>query len=168
MYRVSDLPLFCGTFVRRYNLVDSKAGIRECSRLRLPEQAAMGEPSIEIDKRVAASPTILVVEDEVLVRLALADELREAGCRVVETICADEALTILRGGAYFDLVLTDVQMPGSLDGYGLARVIRSEFPDIKIVVASAHAANDTDVADATFLKPYDFDTLVASIKNLLA
>ncbi len=59
-------------------------------------------------------------------------------------------------------------MSGSMNGDALARVIRSEFPSIKIVVASAHAANSEDVADATFLKPYDCDALTAAIKKLLA
>ncbi len=55
-----------------------------------------------------------------------------------------------------------------MNGDALARAIRSEFPSIKIVVASAHAANSEDVADATFLKPYDCDALIAAIKKLLA
>jgi two-component system, response regulator PdtaR len=127
----------------------------------------MADPSVATESWIARGPTILVVEDEIIIRVLLADELRAAGYRVVETICADEALTILRGGIHIDLVLTDVQMPGSLNGYGLARVIRSEFPDTKIIIASAHAANDTSLADATFLKPYDFDVLVSLINSLL-
>ncbi len=111
------------------------------------QQTVMSEPLIEIENCVVSAPAIMVVEDEILIRMPLADELRAAGYRIIETIS-------LRGGAYVDLVLTDVQMSGSMNGDALARVIRSEFPSIKIVVASAHAANSEDVADATFLKPY--------------
>jgi CheY-like chemotaxis protein len=91
----------------------------------------VAEPSMGIGNRVTTDPTILVVEDEILIRMWLADELREAGYRVIETISADEALAVLRGGTYVDLTLTDVQMPGSMDGHALAHAIRSEFPGNK-------------------------------------
>ncbi len=129
----------------------------------------MGEPSTAVENWVATGPAILVVEDEILIRIMLAEELRAAGYRVLETINADEALAILRSGAHIDLALTDVQMPGSMNGHALACVIRPEFPEIKIVIASAHVLTTASgVADAIFLKPYDFNALTAAIKTFLA
>ncbi len=129
----------------------------------------MGEPSLAVENWVATGRTILVVEDEILIRMVLADELRVAGYRVLEALNADEALAILRGGAHIDLLFTDVQMPGSMNGHALARVTKSEFPEIKIVVGSAQALNAvSDVADAIFEKPYDLSALTAEINTLLA
>ena len=72
---------------------------------------------------------LVVVEDEVLVRMMLADQLREAGYRVVEASDADEALELLQHDALdVKVVISDVQMPGSMDGIELARVIRSKYP----------------------------------------
>jgi CheY-like chemotaxis protein len=62
-------------------------------------------------------PTVLLVEDEVLVRMMLADQLREAGCTVVEAPDADQALLILRQNLVrIDIVISDIRMPGSMDG----------------------------------------------------
>jgi CheY-like chemotaxis protein len=66
----------------------------------------------------AERPTNLLVEDEVLIRMMLADELRGRGFNVLEAQNADEALTLLQSGVPVGLVLTDVQLPGSLDGIG--------------------------------------------------
>jgi CheY-like chemotaxis protein len=129
----------------------------------------MAEVYASVEAAVFSPASILIVEDEVLIRLDLADELRAAGYRVIEAINADEALAVLRGVAKVDLVLTDVRMPGSIDGHALALTIRSELPNIKIVIASAHASDiDSSTANAVFLKPYNFSTLVTAIKNLLA
>src|SRR5262249_50288852 len=96
-----------------------------------------------------ASATIMVVEDEVLVRMMVGDELRHQTYTVIEAATAHEALTILEGGTSVSLVLTDVKMPGSIDGLTLARTIRSEYPLIKIVIWSG-ASFVTQVADAVF------------------
>src|SRR5438874_384004 len=72
-----------------------------------------------------APTTILVVEDEVLVRMLIADQLRNAGYSVIEAADADEALALLAHTFNVNVVLSDVQMPGSLDGAGLARIVRS-------------------------------------------
>jgi CheY-like chemotaxis protein len=81
-------------------------------------------------------PTILVVEDEMLVRVMLADALRDAGYEAVEAVDGDEAIRLLRGSDNIKVVVSDIRMPGSLDGIALARRVRSERPDIKIVLVS--------------------------------
>jgi len=80
--------------------------------------------------------TILVVDDEILLRLSIADEFRAHGYAVVEAANADEALSILQSGTVIHAVFTDVRMPGSMDGIELARRIRAEWPEISVVVAS--------------------------------
>jgi CheY-like chemotaxis protein len=113
---------------------------------------------------------ILVVEDDILVRLMIAEELRGAGFVVLEAMNADEALTMLEGSSRIDLVMTDVMMPGSIDGLGLAAAVRSKWPRLKIVVASVEAPAwpGPGLADAFIGKPYDPARVVRWIKELLA
>ena len=83
----------------------------------------------------AEAPTILVVEDEVLIRLAVSDYLRDCGYRVVETGSGDEAVTILtKTDVRIDVVFTDVSMPGGLNGFGLAQWVRRERPDVRVIL----------------------------------
>jgi CheY-like chemotaxis protein len=97
-----------------------------------------------------------VVEDDTLVRVAICEDLREAGFSVVEAASADEALSYLGAGQRIDLVFTDIQMPGRLDGIGLARRLRARDPGLPVVLTSGNAAPPDDLDGAVFLpKPYD-------------
>lgn len=127
--------------------------------------AVVEQPEGRVDRR-----TVLVVEDEILVRLLITEELRLAGFTVVEAANADEALTILQSAAPIDLVMTDVRMPGSMDGLGLAEVVRSIRPELKIIVASGHLPTlpASNTVDAFFGKPYDPARVVQRVKELLA
>src|ERR1700738_2152919 len=113
-------------------------------------------------------PAILVVEDEVLIRLSLAETLRDAGYSVVEAASADEALTVLTSSTPVDVVLTDVNMPGSLDGIALGRYVRTTRPELKVIVVSGRVvpAAVTEVADAFVAKPYDVAKIIATIVDL--
>ena len=113
------------------------------------------------------SPTVLLVEDEVLLRMMLADQLREEGWTVVEASGADEALLILRQNLIRpDVVVSDISMPGSLDGLGLARVIRSECPELKIILMSGHhRALEGPDYDAFFPKPYDGPAIIRKVRS---
>lgn len=124
-----------------------------------------GEPLPESQ----ANAVILVVEDEVLVRMMIADKLRDEGYAVIEAFNADEALQILRhDGVGVRLIISDVRMPGSVDGLGLAREVRSRHPSIKIVLTSAHLPErDAAEHDGFFAKPYDPATIISYIKTLL-
>ena len=86
----------------------------------------------------AQAVRILIVEDEVLIRSLLADELREAGLAVIEAGRANEALSYLESVGPVDLVFTDVQMPGSLNGQELARHLRNVFPLIPVILTSGN------------------------------
>jgi CheY-like chemotaxis protein len=119
----------------------------------------------------ANKPIILVAEDEVLVRMMLADVLEDAGLEVVEAAHADEALRAVAACPEIRAVVTDVEMPaGSMNGFALARRIRDERPDIGVLVASGRAApSPGDLPDeCRFLpKPVDPATLVRAIRTLL-
>jgi CheY-like chemotaxis protein len=111
-----------------------------------------------------------VVEDELLIRVMLSDYLQGCGFKVLEGSTADEAVAIIENmDVQIDLVLTDIRMPGSMDGFGLVRWIRANRPDINVIIASGEAKK-ANVAkelceDATlFEKPYDLEAVVTKIR----
>jgi|SRR5687768_16039188 DNA-binding response OmpR family regulator len=118
--------------------------------------------------------TVLVVDNEILERLAVCAYLRECGFRVIEAANSDEALIALQQPKLnIDIVLSDVDMPGSLDGFGLARWLRAHKPGLPIILA-ATPGRATDVAgdlceDGPLLaKPYDPQILLDQIRRTLA
>lgn len=114
------------------------------------------------------SKTILVVEDEVFVRLDIADFLRDQGFEVLEASNAGQALTHLERGARIDLVFTDVRMPGEMDGIGLAKFLKTHHPSIKIIVTSGHVHAHELPQELAFVdKPYDRGRIVERIKAAL-
>ncbi len=86
----------------------------------------------------SSRPRILIVEDEVLIRIMVSDELRDAGYEVIEAATADEAVEILQTALPFDLVFSDVRMPGSMDGLGLLACVRARFPALPVIITSGH------------------------------
>ena len=116
-------------------------------------------------------PVILVVEDEVLVRMMLADVLDDAGFQVIEAAHADEALRVLEAGLEIHAIMTDVEMPGgSMNGFALARTVREQRPDIGVLIASGRAApSPGDLPDLCHFiaKPVHPATLVHVIRSLL-
>jgi CheY-like chemotaxis protein len=124
-------------------------------------------------QRESASETILIVEDEVLIRFDVADYLRGCGYRVIEAGNASEAMAILQSGHRIDLVFTDVQLPGSMDGFALARWVRMHQPEIKVILTSG-AARSAQVAghlceDGPLeKKPYEPQQLLERIRATLA
>jgi two-component system, response regulator PdtaR len=112
---------------------------------------------------------ILVVEDEVLVRLRGADILAEEGYEVLEAGNADEALRILEAIPNVRAVFSDVGMPGSLDGLGLAHSIYQRWPSIGVVLTSGHCfPSETKPWEGSFLpKPYGGQALVREIKEIV-
>ncbi len=98
--------------------------------------------------------TVLLVEDEPLIRVDMAEGLRIAGFVVLEAASADDALDYLAIGKRVDIVMTDIQMPGELDGLDLARIVLDQFKDIPVVLTSAYRLSDT--LGLPFIpKPYD-------------
>jgi len=109
-------------------------------------------PKPEAERRRAK---VLLVEDEPLVRMLLADELRAAGLTVIEAGAASEALSFLAVAAPVDLVVTDIQMPGDMDGLELAELIRRDHPDIPVVLTSgAPPPVNLSRVGSFLMKPY--------------
>lgn len=118
-----------------------------------------------------ASETVLVVEDEALIRFTIADELREEGYTVLEARDADEAIRLLESHARVDLVFTDIDMPGSMDGLRLSAVIRDRWPPVRIIMTSGKAAPAAAMLPqgSCFLaKPYSPHGLLEAMRLMLA
>jgi CheY-like chemotaxis protein len=118
----------------------------------------------------AALTTILIVEPDILARMVIADYVRDCGYRVVEGVNADDVLAVLEAGAKIDVILTEVQLAGSIDGFGLARQIRENHPDIDVILTSgvARAADKAgDLCDdGPLAKPYHPQEVVRRINVL--
>ena len=124
--------------------------------------------------KAATLETVLVVEDDVLIRIAISEYLRECGYRVFEAANAAEALAVLqKAEVEIDVVLSGVEMPGSMDGFGLAQWIRENRPGLDVVLAgtaerAAHAAGELCDEGPMLAKPYEPQILVDRIKQVLA
>lgn len=115
--------------------------------------------------------TILVVEDEPLLRMAAADFVEDAGFDVVDVANADEAVTVLESRMDIRVVLTDIDMPGSMNGLKLAAAIRDRWPPIDIVIVSGHVRpklSDLPPRSLFFSKPYDETKVAAALRELVA
>lgn len=108
---------------------------------------------------------ILLVEDEMLVRELAYEDLSDAGHDVTAAGSGDEALTILRQDPDFDVLFTDIRMPGEIDGWGLAEEARQIIPELKIVYATG--LNDDTArmgpGERMLSKPYRKDDLLGAL-----
>nr|WP_183995597.1 response regulator [Rhizobium wenxiniae] len=114
--------------------------------------------------------TVLVVEDEALIRLAIVDELGIAGFQVYEADGAEAAIAIIERHAEIRMIFTDIDMHGTMDGLKLAAFVRDRWPPIKIIVTSGRvipAPNELPSGVPFLAKPYDFDLVVTSIRNAM-
>ena len=114
---------------------------------------------------------VLVVDDEPAIRTVLSEFLRDCGLHPVAVESGDEAVRLLRLGVAIDIVFSDVRMPGNVDGYGLARWIMDNRPEIPLILVTgdlgkANAAIELCGAEV-LAKPYDFDTAVKTIRKTL-
>ena len=114
---------------------------------------------------------VLLVEDEPLVRMFGTDVLEEAGYEVVEAVDGDAALQVLEARSDVHVLFTDVNMPGSLDGLDLARLVHERRPDIKLLIASGQVRlNEEEIPDSgRFLpKPYAPADILREVRGLMA
>ena len=93
------------------------------------------------------SSTILVVDDEILVRIAITEFLRDCGYSVIEAANAAQAIKVLSSDVQVDILLTDVEMPGEMNGFGLARWTREHRPAIHILLTSGNPAKALEARD---------------------
>ena len=115
-------------------------------------------------------PKVLVVEDEMVLRMRATDIVEDAGFSAVEAVNADEAIAILESRSDIALLFTDIQMPGSMDGLKLAHAVHSRWPEIKIILVSGHmkpsdAERPTD--SRFFSKPLGVEQMVAELQAMV-
>jgi CheY-like chemotaxis protein len=114
-------------------------------------------------------PVVLIVEDELLLRIDAAEMIEAAGFEVIEAANADEAIEVLEARRDITVVFTDIQMPGSMDGLKLARAVRGRWPPIKIIATSGRLhVGDTDLPEGgRFLpKPYSHAQVARVLREL--
>jgi len=110
--------------------------------------------------------TVLIVEDEVLIREIVKDELEAEGYEVLVASDADVAIKILESREDVHLIFTDVNMPGSMDGVRLAAAVRDRWPPVHIILTSGKARPLTIPANALFIpKPYVGQAVVAAMRT---
>ncbi len=116
-------------------------------------------------------PTVLIAEDEFIIRLTIAEFLRDEGYDVIEAGNADEALDVFRSGIAVDLLFTDVRMPGTMDGCELAQRVRAEWPSTPIIITSAYAESLLSARSASedFVvpKPYRPQAVLTTINAVI-
>ena len=112
---------------------------------------------------------VLIVEDEPLIRMNIVGVFESEGFKVHEAQGASAALALLYSHVPVDVMFTDVDLEGGMDGLTLAAAVRDEWPDIKIVVASGvRRVTPREVPDGKFfVKPYNAATIVATVRELV-
>ena len=117
------------------------------------------------------APVVLVVDDEPLVRMTAADELEESGFHVLEAASADEALAVLEEHADdVQVLFTDLNMPGSMDGIGLAEEAHRRWPHILLLISSGQEQlqpNEIPDHGHFVAKPYVAAHVVSHIHDLI-
>ncbi|MCS6921670.1 MAG: response regulator, partial [Elioraea sp.] len=150
--------------------IDSAPGKGTTVTLWLPAAATAAEPPPpgRSESGMLAGATVLIVEDEPSLRAVIERLCAEAGMQAHAVAEGDAALALLRYGVTVDLVLTDVRMPGRLDGHALAAEIRALRPDLPILLMTGY--DDTGIADAVvpvLRKPFSRDELLDALSRLL-
>ena len=139
--------------------------IQALARARL-----LKEPDMMVLDRTVAPPVVLIVEDEMLLRMRAVDMVEDAGYTSVEAVDADEAVTILEARSDIALLFTDIQMPGSMDGLRLAHAVHERWPPIKIILVSGAlklAKSDIPPDSRFFGKPLEAKEMIAEIQEMI-
>lgn len=116
-----------------------------------------------------AATRLLVVEDEFLIRMTLSEVLADDGYEVVEAGDATEALAALSAPGEFGAMLTDIQLPGGMDGHTLAATARQTRPSLPVIFMSGRPDPDAgrNPLDLHVNKPYLPSTISAAVRKLL-
>ncbi len=124
---------------------------------------------VALAKEETRRPVILVTEDDILVRATIAEYLRDAGLAVIEAANAAEAVAVFHSGTPVDLLFTDWQMPGEMDGMMLARWVGEHHPAIPVLLTSGYGnlAAMTVARNSFFPKPYSMIRVLARISELI-
>ncbi|AME23731.1 hybrid sensor histidine kinase/response regulator [Burkholderia sp. PAMC 26561] len=146
--------------------IESRAGKGTTVRLYLPRHhvKSTAQPTVHVPDtlKIVGETSVLLVEDNVEVAAGVSAVLEMLGCIVRHEVTADNAATILNGGMTFDLILSDIQMPGTMNGIDLAEHVRSTWPARKIALMTGYA-DEIDRAKHAgvkiLAKPFDLDEL---------
>src|SRR5438046_1214194 len=114
-------------------------------------------------------PVVLVGEDEPLILIDVLDVLEQAGFQALGAHSADEAITILEGRNDIRVVMTDIDIPGSMDGLKLAQAVRHQWPPIELIVASGKyqfSDEELPIRGRFVPKPYDVSRLTHTFREL--
>jgi DNA-binding NtrC family response regulator len=117
----------------------------------------------------ADTTRVLVVEDEALLLFTIADDLRDAGFVVFEAGNADAAMRLLETNNGIDVLFTDVDMPGSIDGLELAAAVSDRWPAARIIITSGHVSlkqHDLPQGGRFVAKPYTPRLIVSTIRDV--
>jgi len=117
---------------------------------------------------VESRPVVLVVEDNALVRVIIADFLETAGFTVIQAKDGAAAIAVLESGAEFNILFSDIQMPGPIDGVGVADLVCAQRPGTPIVLTSGRGVPETRAGRRFVTKPYDNRKVVTLLRELLA
>jgi two-component sensor histidine kinase/CheY-like chemotaxis protein len=115
-------------------------------------------------------PNVLIVEDEMLLRMRAVDIVEDAGFHPVEAVNADEAMSILESRSDISLLFTDIQMPGSMDGLKLAHAVHDRWPSIKIILVSGQVKpSDAEKPEDSrfFGKPLSVEQIIAELQEMV-
>jgi two-component sensor histidine kinase/CheY-like chemotaxis protein len=118
----------------------------------------------------AALPNVLIVEDEMILRMRAVDIVEDAGFTAIEAVNADDALAILESRSDIEMLFTDIQMPGSMDGLKLAHAVRKRWPLIKIILVSGQLTltdADKPIDSRFYGKPLDVQHMIAELQDMM-
>src|SRR6202048_3863791 len=135
----------------------------------LISSADLGKRSVMMVLDPVVPAVVLVVEDEMLLRMRAVDMVEDAGYTSLEAVDADAAFAILESRSDIALLFTDIQMPGTMDGLKLAHAVHARWPPIKIILVSGQLrlANIDIPADSRFFgQPLEARGLVVAVKKL--
>jgi CheY-like chemotaxis protein len=150
-------------------LIPVFAAILSCDRDRFPSRNHETPIMMVLDHSVVPA-VVLVVEDEMLLRMRAVDMVEDAGYTSVEAVDAEEAVAILEARSDIALLFTDIQMPGRMDGLGLAHAVHERWPPIKIILVSGQLkpANIEIPANSRFFgKPLEAKIMIALMQSMI-
>ncbi|MES2098004.1 MAG: HWE histidine kinase domain-containing protein [Pseudomonadota bacterium] len=120
--------------------------------------------------RPGPTPIVLIVEDEMVLRMRAVDIVEDAGFTPIQAVSADEAMRVLESRDDISLLFTDIQMPGSMDGLTLAHAVHARWPHIRIVLVSGQiAVTDADkpIDSRFFPKPLEIHQMVLELQKMI-
>ena len=118
----------------------------------------------------AIKPTVLIVEDEMLLRMRTVDIVEDAGFTPLEAVNADDALALLESRSDIELLFTDIQMPGTMNGLKLAHAVHERWPLIKIILVSGQVTPNEEDRPANsrfFGKPVEVQQMIAQLQDMI-